>query len=95
MDKPGLPELTSGQIELLCTTAEEAARKYVLSKLSKKDIESLDISVEAEGTKAIDLEVEINLILSSKANGIDSQAIVNVAVKEAFAAGESFLGKLK
>ena len=31
----GIPELTTEQIETLCSTAEDAARKYVLSKITK------------------------------------------------------------
>jgi hypothetical protein len=32
----GIPELTTEQIEALCANAEDAARKYVLSKVSHK-----------------------------------------------------------
>ena len=37
----GFPELTTEQIELLCQTAENAARKHILSKLSNKDVDRL------------------------------------------------------
>jgi hypothetical protein len=53
----GFPELTTEQIELLCQTAENAARKHILSKVSSKDVERLDISVEAEGTKPVSVTV--------------------------------------
>ena len=48
MDELGFPELSTEQIELLCQTAEDAARKSILSKVSNKDIDRLDIAVEVE-----------------------------------------------
>ena len=90
----GLPELSSEQIEQLCTVAEEAARKYILSKISKKEANRIDVVVEAEGAKPVNLEVEIDLELSPQSGVVDSAAIVNEAIREAFKAGESFLRKL-
>ena len=91
----GFSELTTEQIELLCQTAEDAARKYVLSKISSKDIDQLDISVEAEGTKPVDVTVEINLQLLPQAKGIDAETLVKEAVNQAHKATENFLRKLK
>lgn len=90
----GIPELTSEQIEELCAAAEKAARKHVLSKVSAKLVERLNISVEAEGTKPLNLTVEIDLVLSSQAKEFDQKALVQEAVKEAFKAGEDYLRKL-
>jgi len=90
----GLPELSSEQIEQLCTVAEEAARKYILSKISKKEANRIDVAVEAVGAKPVNLEVEIDLELSPQSGVVDSAAIVNEAIREAFKAGESFLRKL-
>ena len=60
----GFPELTTEQIETLCQTAENAARKAVLSKVSSKMVDRLDISVEAEGSKPVNVTVEVELILN-------------------------------
>ena len=94
MQDMGLPELSSEQIEQLCTVAEEAARKYILSKISKKEANRIDVAVEAVGAKPVNLEVEIDLELSPQSGVVDSAAIVNEAIREAFKAGESFLRKL-
>ncbi len=91
----GIPELTTEQIETLCSTAEDAARKYVLAKISHKDIDRLDISVEAEGAKPVSVTVEINLQLLPQAKGIDVETLVKEAVNEAHKATENFLRKLK
>ena len=95
MGELGFPELTTEQIELLCQTAEDAARKYVLSKVSSKDIDQLDISVEADGTKPVNVTVEINLLLASQTKNVDADALVKEAVKEAHKAAENFLRQLK
>ena len=91
----GIPELTTEQIETLCSTAEDAARKYVLSKVSSKLVERLDISVEADGSKPVNVTVEIDLTLSPQTTGIDSQALVKEAVNEAHVATENYLRKIK
>jgi len=90
----GIPELTSEQIEELCAAAENAARKHVLSRVSAKLVERLNISVEAEGTKPVNLIVEIDLALSPQAKEFDQKALVQEAVKEAFKAGEDYLRRL-
>ncbi len=95
MGELGFPELTTEQIELLCQTAEDAARKYVLSKVSSKDVDQLDISVEADGTKPVNVTVEINLLLASQTKNVDADALVKEAVKEAHKAAENFLRQLK
>ena len=94
MEELGIPELTTEQIETLCSTAENAAREHVLSKVSSKMVEKLNISVEANGTKPVNLAVEIDLTLSQQMKDFDAKALVNEAVKEALKAGENYLRKL-
>jgi hypothetical protein len=95
VEKLGIPDLTTEQIEILCETAENAARKHVLSKLSSKMMEKLNISVEAEGTNPVNITVEIDLELSLKMKNFNADMLVNEAVKEAFKASENYLRKLK
>jgi hypothetical protein len=91
----GIPELTTEQIETLCSTSENAARKYVLSKVSSKMVDRLDISVEAVGSKPVNVTVEIDLALTPEAKGIDAQTLVKEAVNEAHIASEKYLRKIK
>jgi hypothetical protein len=91
----GFPELTTEQIELLCQTAENAARKHILTKISSKDIDRLDISVEAEGTKPVSVTVEIDLALSPQTKNVDAQALVKEAVGVGQMTAEKFLRKIK
>jgi hypothetical protein len=95
MGELGFPELTTEQIELLCQTAEDSARKYILSKVSSKDIDRLDISVEAEGAKPVSVTVEVNLALSPKTKDGDAEALVKKAASEGQKAAEKFLRKIK
>lgn len=90
----GLPELTTEQIETLCATAENAARKYIQNKVASKNIDRLDITVEAQGTKPIDLSVEIDFALNDQVKGVDADALVKEAVVQAHVASENFLRKL-
>ncbi len=91
----GFPELTTEQIELLCSTSEQAARKYILSKVSQKKVDRLDISVEADGSKPVNVTVEINLVLSPHTEDVDADLLVKDAVSEAHKATENFLRKVK
>jgi len=95
VEELGLPELTSEQIEELCSVAEEAARKHVLSKVPRKRIDVLNISVEAEGAKPVALTVDADIVLSPMMKDFDVQKLVEEAAKEAFKAAEKYLRELK
>ena len=95
MDTLGFPELSTEQIELLCQQTEDTARKYILGKVSGKDVERLDIAVEVEGTKPVNVTVEINLLLSRDLKGADAEELVKEAIAEAHKATETFLRKIK
>ena len=82
MDDLGIPELTIEQIEALCSNAENAARKYILSKVPLKMVEKINISVEAEGTKPLNLTVDMDLALAQQEKDVDLKKLVDEAVKE-------------
>jgi hypothetical protein len=95
VERLGIPELTSEQIEELCSIAEETARKNVISRVPQKRIEKLDITTEAEGTKPVTLAIEMDVALSSTMKGFDAKKLADEAVKKAFAAAEKYLKELK
>lgn len=90
----GLPDLTEEQFEEVCAVAEEAARKHIFSKVPAKQVDNLDICIEAEGEKPLNLSVEVDLVLSATAQGIKQKILVDEAVAEAFKAIENYLRKL-
>lgn len=91
----GLPELTDEQIEEISQLAEDAARKHIFSQINQKQVERLNISVEAEGNKPpVNFAVEVDLLLMREAKGVDEKALADGAVKEAFKAIEEYLRKL-
>ncbi|MGA3059280.1 MAG: DUF3194 domain-containing protein [Candidatus Bathyarchaeia archaeon] len=91
----GIPELTTEQIETLCSTTENAARKYVLSKVYSKMVAKLDIFVEATGSRPVSVSVEIDLELTLAAKNIDAQMLVKEAINVAHKASENYLRKIK
>jgi hypothetical protein len=95
VEELGLPDLTTEQIEALCSTVEDAARKHILSKVPLKMVDNLNVSVEVEGAKPLNVTVEVDLELSPKMKGFDAEALVNDAVKQALEASEIYLRKLK
>ena len=94
MEERGIPELTTEQIETLCSTAENAARKHILSRVPSKMVEKLNITVEADGAKPLNLTVEIDLAFSPQTKNFDADTLANEAVKEALKASENYLRKL-
>jgi Protein of unknown function (DUF3194) len=95
VEELGIPELTTEQIEMLCSAAENAARQYITSKVPLRMVEKMDISVEAEGTRPVNLTVEIELVLSSRVSDSNPEALSAKAVEEALEASEKYLRKLK
>jgi phosphoribosyl-dephospho-CoA transferase len=91
----GIPELTLEQVEELCERAEQAARTYVLSKVSTGRIATLDVSVDAEGTKPVTVNVEVTVVLSPLMKDFDVEALTKEATKRAFAIIEEYLRELR
>jgi hypothetical protein len=90
----GMPELTSEQIERLCTLAEEAARKYIHSRMSKKNIETLNVTAEVQGARPVNLAVDVDISLSPSVKDFDVQKLADEAVNEAFKSAEKYLREL-
>jgi len=90
----GLPELTNEQIEQLCSIAEEAARKHILSKVPSKKVETLNITAEAQHTKPLQLTIDVDITLSKSLKNYDAQKLCDDAVQKAFASAEKYLRKL-
>ena len=95
MEDLKLPKLTDVQVEQLCKTAEEAARKHILSKISSKQVENLNVSIEAENEKPLRLAVDVDLTLSPHIQNVGVKKLCDEAVKEAFSAAEEYLRKMK
>lgn len=95
MAENGIPELTLEQVEELCELAEQAAREYVLSKVSTSRIVALDVAVDAEGTKPVTVNVDVTVVLSPLMKDFDVESLTKEATKQAFAQIEEYLRELK
>ena len=91
----GIPELSTKQIEELCSIVEKTAREYILSKVSSKRIETLNISAETEGAKPVRLTVDIDTSVSPLMKDFNVQELVDEAIKEAFISAENYLRELR
>lgn len=90
----GLPELTDEQVEAVSKAAEDAARRHIFGKVSRKQVENLTISVEAEGVNPVNFTVEVDLGLALDMKGVNEEALADEAVKAAFEVIETYLRKL-
>ena len=81
MEKLGLPELTTNQLELLSEVVETVAKKHVFSKISSKLVETLNIIVETTGEKPVTVAVEVILILSPKVKTVNADSLAKEAIK--------------
>jgi hypothetical protein len=83
---------TDEETESICSAAEEAARKFILSKISLKKLEDLNISVEAVGDKPLSVTVEVAMETNLDDAGLGT--IVDEATEAAFAAAEAKVREL-
>ena len=95
MVENGIPELTLEQVEELCELAEQVAREYVLSKVTTNRIVSLDVTVDAEGTKPITVNVDVAVVLSPLMKNFDVESLTKEATKRAFAHIDEYLRELE
>jgi hypothetical protein len=83
---------TDEEIELICEAAEETARKFILSKVSLKKIDDLNLSVEALGNKPLSLTVEVGV--ETDLEDPELGTIIDGATEAAFAAAETKVREL-
>ncbi len=95
MAEHGIPKLTLEQVAELCEEAEQSARDHILSQISKRKIVTLDVTVYAEGTKPVTVNVEVNLVLSPLMKGFNVEALTKEATNQAFAHIEEHLRELE
>jgi hypothetical protein len=94
LEEIGILELTLEQVEELCEIAEETAREYVLSKVPPRRISALNVTVDAEGTKPITINVDVEVVLSPLMKNFDVEKLVKEATERAFASIREYLRKL-
>lgn len=94
MEEIGILELTLEQVEELCEIAEETAREYVLSKVPPRRMPTLNVTVDAEGTKPITINVDVEVVLSPLMKNFDVEKLVKEATERAFASIRKYLRKL-
>ena len=94
MAETGIPELTLEQVQELCERAEQAARAFVLHEVSTGRIATLDVSVDAEGTKPLNVNVDVTVVLSPLMKDFDVEELAQEATKCAFAIIEEYLREL-
>ena len=91
LEEIGIPELTSKQVEELCSVGEKAARDYISSKIPARRISALDITIDVEGAKPVTVNVDIEIVLSPLMEDYDAEKLVNEAKEKTFKAIEEYL----
>jgi hypothetical protein len=81
------------QLISLCETAEKIARASIFKRVPKREVRSLDISIEINPSEPITLNVEIGLTLSPVARHVDINALVREAVDNATRVVDKALSK--
>jgi len=94
LEEPNKSSLSDDQIEKLCTLADEAARKYVTSKISKNEISDLTISVNLEETEGLKVKVDVDLTLSESYTKADAKNLADEAVKSAFKVIDKYMKEI-
>ncbi|MCD6469821.1 DUF3194 domain-containing protein [Candidatus Bathyarchaeota archaeon] len=96
MSKRSLPPLSDEELENICNIAEEAARKYVMSRVPKEMISDLTISVDVEEkSKALNVDVDVEVKLSPLYRKVNVKEIAEGSVDAAFRAVEKYLSKFR
>ncbi len=75
----------------LCEVAEKAARNHVLSKVSSGKISALNITIDTQGTKPLNVNVDVEIALSPSMGNYDVKELTVEATKKAFASIETYL----
>jgi hypothetical protein len=93
LEEIGIPQLTPEQMENLCEIGEKAARDYIHSKVSPRQITALDIAIDTEGVKPVTVSVDVELTLSPLMKDYDAEKLVEEATSKAFQAIKEYLSE--
>ena len=86
--------LSYEQLERLCEIAEEAARRYVTSRIPDRGISDLSISVNSTDSETLNLEIDVEIILSPLFKKVDVKKLTEEAINAAFKAAEEYLREI-
>jgi hypothetical protein len=89
--RTSLSSLTYEELEKICDVAEEAARKYITSKVPKDGILDLTISVDLESLESLNVNVDVEIRLSPLYGNVNVKELAKGSVKAAFEAIEKYL----
>lgn len=95
MGERPISSLTYEELEKICEVAEEAARRYVFSRVRKELVSDLHISVDLESLDTLNVSVEVEIRLSPLCRKVNVQEIADGSVKAAFEAIEKCLKKIR
>jgi len=94
LEEIGTVELTDEQLEELCEIGERAAKAHIHSRVHDKRISRLDITIEAEGSKPVTVNVEIEIGLPSTIKDVDIYQVAKEAAEKALEATNKYLREL-
>jgi hypothetical protein len=86
-----LSSLTYEELERICDLAEEAARRYIASKVPKEGISDLTITVSIESSESLNVDVDVEVRLSPLYGNLNVKELARGSVKAAFEAIEEYL----
>jgi hypothetical protein len=95
LDEPRRSFPSDDLYEELCTIADDAARKYITSKVSNQEISDLTVSVNLEESERLNVEVDVDLTLSRMKKPTDEKRLAEEAVKAAFKAIDKYISEAK
>ena len=87
--------MSEDQIQTITEIAEKTARDYIHSKMPRRGITDLEITVEAAGSKPLTVTVDVYLNVSRSAMDCDAKQLTSEATQKAFEAVERHLEELK
>jgi len=89
-----ISSLTYEELEKICVLAEEAARRYIFSRVKREYVSDLYVSVDLESLDTLNVNVEVEIELSPLCSKMNVQEIADGSVKAAFEAIEKCLRRI-
>lgn len=90
-----ISSLTYEELEKICVVAEEAARRYIFSRVKREYVSDLHISIDLESLDTLNVNVEVEVELSPLCGKMNVQEITDGSVKAALEAIEKYLKKIR
>lgn len=87
-EDPAISELDLDELQLVCEATEAEIRRFIFSKVARKLVDDLNVTVSVNGFHPASIDIELEIQLSPLLKSVDVDGLIEDAVDHGFRSAE-------